>query len=933
MDTDHARYNQTGDLPDEWVDRTLNKMPKPAFMPRVVHSLKVSSSGNGFAFGGIFECSLDGKWLAFEDFRNAGVLSIVDTRTFQDIFPLMGREAVVSSVSFFEFNGKTMLIGLTRERKLPIWDIETRRCIKTLELHPDAKTDQHSRFYDRYICASPRGDFVIAQRDSLLQMFDIRTGERVGIPDIDRGSLICAFHPTNPSILAICGADPPPNNKNRVLIWDIFQQKLIKQLDCDYKIPCSVCFSSIDEDHLIVSYGGFPTKTWDISTGKVVREFAVPPCGQLQLSRFHGILFSKRAEELCLWDIRTGELLAQLRDVHNEFALAAILPVGDKVVIATTRAEFMAWDLFDSNPARDGPYDELLAISRFGETVLDRPTRVPPFSVMELATNNPVLRMCFSPDSKFLLTGEANGWVNMWDVGTNETIANWDDLCGEHDVTDIHWSPSGEYITASAGDKIAVWNWAQGYVYLHDCKGANTAQFSPDSTKLLGGGRDGGGRVYIWDVETRKMIKSRSIDADTVGAARYSPDGRVICINSPNEDFCYLDSGSLATLYSFMQSSRMLAVSTSFSPDNNHVAGCKAKDLFVYDNPGRPSMHRCIRRTDYAPNNVCYHPGGRFIAVGGNDGLVHLYDTEPDSAIMEHVRPESMQETEAKIGQEIKEKVRREMERLIREEVEYGFKQATEQAIEAEAKQQADSEIALQIRVRQLDKNDKNKQRKIRDEIRKNVEWEFRGKRRPDNEEAINREIARRLDEEFKQRIRQENKTINIEAVEQRARAGIKEFMVLKGHKRSVRCVCFSPDGDLAASTSGDKTYIWDILGKKPSDKYKNGELIVPARPFTQLRASFVKDFKTGELTDPIRLVYDPFGGEIVHDDFVALGVWLGPVTRTKNRTRLDPLDRPSNKRGNDDDEQTGIPPPGSPTKKSHHDNGSSSSSSWRPGN
>lgn len=112
----------------------------------------------------------------------------------------------------------------------------------------------------------------------------------------------------------------------------------------------------------------------------------------------------------------------------------------------------------------------------------------------------------FSADSKYLVLGELEGNVSMFNTTTHERARIFTDFQGK--ITDIKFSPDGHYMAVSSYNKtIRVWNMKNlsDQPYVLSLSGwATSMSFSPDSRFLFGGGFKGG-EVKVWPMNIDVM--------------------------------------------------------------------------------------------------------------------------------------------------------------------------------------------------------------------------------------------------------------------------------------------------------------------------------------------------------------------------------------------------------------------------------------------
>jgi energy-coupling factor transporter ATP-binding protein EcfA2 len=114
----------------------------------------------------------------------------------------------------------------------------------------------------------------------------------------------------------------------------------------------------------------------------------------------------------------------------------------------------------------------------------------------------------FSRDSKYLVLGELDGMISLFNTATQTRERVFSD--NQAQISDIKFSPNGDYLAVSSFNKtIRVWNMRnlkdQPYVlYLN--KWAYSLSFSPDSRFLFGGGFDHG-EIKVWPMNIDVMAK------------------------------------------------------------------------------------------------------------------------------------------------------------------------------------------------------------------------------------------------------------------------------------------------------------------------------------------------------------------------------------------------------------------------------------------
>ncbi|MBA2680657.1 MAG: protein kinase [Ktedonobacteraceae bacterium] len=209
--------------------------------------------------------------------------------------------------------------------------------------------------------------------------------------------------------------------------------------------------------------------------------------------------------------------------------------------------------------------------------------------------------LAWSPDSKLVATASDDHTARIWKVDQEKVEVIFDKHEGPVDA--IIWSPDGNFIASAGGDKVVlVWN-ATTYeiatTYREHTDKILALAWSPNGQYIASGGRDRS--VKIWEPE--KIPQKRSFWSNiNIFSSHHSQktwDGHTGTIND----------------LAWSPDSKRLASACS----DNHV---RIRNLYAEHLPTLPAID-----TSTIKNTVAWSPNGHYLAVGGNDKAVHIWNS------------------------------------------------------------------------------------------------------------------------------------------------------------------------------------------------------------------------------------------------------------------------------------------------------------------
>ncbi|MFA5182648.1 MAG: caspase family protein [Syntrophales bacterium] len=402
----------------------------------------------------------------------------------------------------------------------------------------------------------------------------------------------------------------------RSILWEVATGRQIRQFE-----NAKGAFSSDGGQLLLMpevktdwSEGTF--SVWDLSLGKqtVTSQFNPPEDKHEYAFSDDGryVLVLTKDGHLALWDMRTQQKLKTFQGLSEAAKLTQKVIGVFRAVFSPDYKHVVTWSGYSPFPG-EPPVNhdlELWDMAAGNKKTLK-------------GHSDRIEAVAFSSDSRSLVSASMDGTIRQWETATGREMRTFGESAKKDAASSREWfssaafSADGKHILSGSGNEAKLWDVETGKmerIYTGQAQGVLSVVLSPDGSKAVLGKNDGS--IDICDLPTGNIIKAMQAHSSGVYVVSVSSDGARLLSGSSDQTLKLWEFPTLNPLKTFSGFPHWVEAA-AFSPDGKYaVSGDGEGYLRLFDLQSDREI-RAVRDHNRRLRDVAFSPDGKYVLSRG----------------------------------------------------------------------------------------------------------------------------------------------------------------------------------------------------------------------------------------------------------------------------------------------------------------------------
>lgn len=194
-------------------------------------------------------------------------------------------------------------------------------------------------------------------------------------------------------------------------------------------------------------------------------------------------------------------------------------------------------------------------------------------------------------------------------------------------VNSVSYSPDGKFIVSGSDDNtVRIWDVATKKpirTLAGHTSAVTSVDFSSDGVFIVSGSKDN--TVRIWEFATGILIRKIAKHSNSVNSVAFSPDGKTVASGSGDGTVRISEAITGRQIHT-LDSYSYQVFSVAFSPDSSFIAGGCGDNMVKIWDATSGKLIRTLTGHRSVAMSVDFSPDGKFVASGSADNTVRIWD-------------------------------------------------------------------------------------------------------------------------------------------------------------------------------------------------------------------------------------------------------------------------------------------------------------------